>query len=141
MRDNLRLVSVVLGAQSSDARFDGAVNMFNYGFANYKNKLVLDRDVNLPEQVCVTAGKKALIAVHPERSSYVFSRADAEPNVTINVILDELKAPLCKGDRVGIIEIYKDGIIFDTVNLVASEDVLKADFGDNFRKIAENWAL
>lgn len=141
VRDNLRLVSVVLGAQSSDARFDGAVNMFNYGFANYKNKLVLDRDVNLPEQVCVTAGKKALIAVHPERSSYVFSRADAEPNVTINVILDELKAPLCKGDRVGIIEIYKDGIIFDTVNLVASEDVLKADFGDNFRKIAENWAL
>lgn len=140
-RDNLRLVSVVLGAQSSDDRFDSAVKMFDYGFSNYKNKLVLDKDVNLPDRLCITAGKKDSIAIHPARSSYVFSKSDSTPNVTQNVILNELKAPLLKGDIVGKIEIYKDGVIYDTIDLLASEDVLKAGFGDNLKKTAENWAL
>lgn len=140
-RDNLRLVSVVLGAKTSDDRFDSAVNMFDYGFANYTNKLVLDKDVNLPERLSVSSGKKESIAVRPERSAFVFSRSDLTPNVTKNVILSELKAPLSKGEVVGKIEIYKDGIIYDTIDVIASEDVMKADYGDNLRKTAENWAL
>ena len=140
-RDNLRLVSVVLGAKTSDDRFDSAINMFDYGFANYTNKLVLDKDVNLPERLSVSSGKKESIAVRPERSAFVFSRSDLTPNVTKNVILSELKAPLSKGEVVGKIEIYKDGIIYDTIDVIASEDVMKADYGDNLRKTAENWAL
>lgn len=140
-RDNLRLVSVVLGATTSDDRFDGAIKMFDYGFANYTNKLVLDKDVNLPERLTVSSGKKPSISVRPERSSYMFSKSDSTPNVTTSVILNDLKAPLSKGEVVGKIEIYKDGIIYDTVAVVASEDVLKADYGDNLRKTAENWAL
>ena len=109
-RDNLRLVSVVLGATTSD-------------------------------DLTVSSGKKPSISVRPERSSYMFSKSDSTPNVTTSVILNDLKAPLSKGEVVGKIEIYKDGIIYDTVAVVASEDVLKADYGDNLRKTAENWAL
>ena len=71
----------------------------------------------------------------------MFSKSDSTPNVTTSVILNDLKAPLSKGEVVGKIEIYKDGIIYDTVAVVASEDVLKADYADNLRKTAENWAL
>ena len=61
--------------------------------------------------------------------------------MTKNVILSEIKAPLSKGEVVGKIEIYKDGIIYDTIDVIASEEVMKADYGDNLRKTAENWAL
>ena len=140
-KDNLRFISVVLGAESSDDRFASTVNMFNYGFANYKNKIVLDKDVTLNDEFTVSGGKKHSFAVCPERNSYVFSAADKSPDVTHIIIAYDVKAPVQKGQNVGKIEVYKDGVLYDTVNVVSAEDVQKAGFGDYFKDISENWAI
>lgn len=139
-RDSSRLVSVVLGADSSDNRFKSTENLFNYGFANYKNKIVLDCNVNMNERLCVECGKKDFIEIRPERSSYVFTKNDATPAITRNVVLNSVKAPIAKGDCVGYVEIYKDGIICDKVNLVAAEEVSKRNYGDNLKKVAGDWS-
>ncbi len=140
-KDNMRLISVVLGADSSDNRFKSTVSMFDYGFANYKNKIVLDKDVTLNDEFAVIGGKKDSFAVCPERNSYVFSGIDKTPEVTHNLVAYKVKAPVAKGQVVGKIEVYKDGVLCDTVNVVAAEDVKKAGFGDNFVTILENWAI
>ena len=90
-KDNMRLISVVLGADSSDNRFTSAINMFNYGFTNYKNKIVLDKEVALNDEFVVRGGKKQSFAVCPERNCYVFSvarRADSR---------QRRKSACCKG--------------------------------------------
>lgn len=140
-KDSMRLVSVVLGAESSDNRFTSTVNMFNYGFANYKNKIVLDKDITLNDEFKVIGGKKKSFAVCPERNVYVFSANDKTPDVTHNVLEYKVKAPVQKGQVVGKIEVFKDGILCDTVNVVAAENVKKANFGNNFINISDNWAL
>ena len=140
-KDNLRLISAVLGADSSDHRFDSTVNMFNYGFANYKNKLILDKDVNLKDEFSVSGGKKNCVSVYPERNCYAFTQINKEPEISYNVISCPVKAPIAKGQVIGKIEIYKDGIIYDTVDAVSGEDIKKAGFGDNFQNVAENWAI
>ena len=140
-KDNLRLISAVLGADSSDHRFDSTVNMFNYGFANYKNKLILDKDVNLKDEFSVSGGKKNCVSVYPERNCYAFTQINKEPEISYNVISYPVKAPIAKGQVIGKIEIYKDGIIYDTVDAVSGEDIKKAGFGDNFKNVAENWAI
>lgn len=140
-KDNMRLVSAVLGADSSDNRFSSTVNMFDYGFANYKNKIILDKDVTLNDEFAVSGGKKSSFAVCPERNCYVFSAVDRSPDVTHKVFEYNVKAPVAKGQAVGKIEVYKDGVLYDTVNVVAAESVKKAGFGDNFVNISGNWAL
>lgn len=140
-KDNLRLVSAVLGADSSNNRFDTTVNMFNYGFANYKNKIILDKDVVLNDEFTVSGGKKHSFAVYPEKNCYVFSGINTEPEISYNVISYPAKAPVYKGQCVGKIEIYKDGILYETVNAVAAEDIKKASFGDNFKNISAEWAI
>lgn len=140
-KDSLRLVSVVLGADTSDNRFTSAINMFDYGFANYKNRVVLDKDVNLNDKFAVDCAKKTDICVRPARSSYVFSAINATPDIERNVIAYEIKAPVKKGDVVGKIEVYKDGVLCDTVDLVAAEDADKASYGDFFKKVAQNWTM
>lgn len=141
VKDNSRLISVVLGADTSDNRFGSTISMFNYGFANFKNKIVLDSNVNLNERLGVECGKKECIAVRPERSSYVFTKNDVTPEITRNVVLNKVKAPVAKGDCVGYIEIYKNGVIFDKVNLVAAEESARCSYGDNLRKVAHDWAI
>ena len=140
-KDDMRLISVVLGADSSDNRFNSTVGMFNYGFANYKNKIVLDKDVTLNDEFMVSGGKKQSFAVCPERNCYVFSAIESSPEVTFNIVAEEVKAPVAKGQAVGKIEVYKNGIICDTVNVVSAEEVKKAGFGDYFVNISENWAM
>ena len=141
VKNNLRLVSVVLGASSSDDRFNSTVKMFDYGFANYKNKIVLDKDVTLNDEFSVRGGKRDSVAVRPERNSYVFSAIDATPDVTYNVTAYDVKAPVATDTVVGVIEVYKDGVLADTVNIVAAESVEKATYGDYLKQSAREWAI
>lgn len=140
-RENMRLVSVVLGADNSDNRFKSAINMFNYGFANYKNAVVLDKDANLNDKFAVDGSKKTSICVHPARSCYVFTASNTTPEIERKVIANDIKAPVQKGDTVGKIEVYKDGVLYDTVDLVASESAERATYGDFFKKVAQEWTL
>ena len=137
----MRLVSVVLGADTGDNRFKSAINMFNYGFANYKNAVVLDKDVNLSDKFAVDCSKKQSLSVHPARSSYVFTAINATPEIERNVIAYDIKAPVKKGDVVGKIEVYKDGVLYDTVDLIAAENADKATYGDFFKRVARDWTL
>lgn len=140
-KDNLRLISAVLGADSSDHRFDSTVNMFNYGFANFKNKIILDKDMPLTDEFTLSGGKKQSFAVCPEKNCYVFTENNKDPEISYNVISYPVKAPVVKGQNVGSIEIYKDGVLYETVNAVSAEDVKKAGFGDNFKNISGQWAI
>lgn len=140
-KNNLRLVSVVLGGSSSNDRFNSTVKMFDYGFANYKNKVVLDKDVTLNDEFAVRGGKKDSFAVRPERNCYVFSAADKTPEVSYKVIADKVKAPVAVEQVVGRIEVYKDGVLVDTVNVVAAESVARAKYGDYFKQNASQWAI
>lgn len=140
-KNDLRLVSVVLGGDTSDNRFNSAIKMFEYGFANYKNRIVLDSGVTLNDEFAISGGKKGSFAVRPERNSYVFSAVDKSPEISYNVITYNVKAPLAEGSVVGEIEVYKDGVMADKVNIVAAESVDKANFGDYFKNNAAQWAI
>lgn len=140
-KNNLRLVSVVLGAGSSDDRFNSTVQMFEYGFANYQNKIVLDKDVTLNDEFSVRGGKRDTFQVKPERNSYVFSAAGKAPEITHKVVDFNVKAPVAVNQVVGEIEVYKDGILCDTVNVVAAESVDKAGYGDYSKQNASQWAI
>lgn len=141
IKNNLRLVSVVLGADTSDNRFNSTIKLFDYGFANFKNMIVLDKDVALNDEFPVRGGKKASVTVRPERNAYVFSSVDSTPEVTHKVVAYDIKAPVAEAQVVGEIEIYRNGVLADRVNVVAAENVDKANFGDYFKFNASQWAI
>lgn len=140
-KNNLRLISVVLGADSSDNRFSSTIKMFDYGFANYKNMIVLDKNVTLNDEFLLRGGKKDTFSVRPERNCYVFSGVNSTPEITHKVVAYDVKAPVATEQKVGEIEIYRDGVLVDTVNVLAAENVAKANFGDYFRRNAAEWPL
>lgn len=140
-KNNLRLVSAVLGGDSSDSRFDSTVNMFEYGFANFKNKIVLDKDVTLNDEFAVRGGKIKTFPVRPERNSYVFSSVNETPEITHKLTAYDVKAPVECEQVVGKIEVFKNGVLCDTVNVVAACGVEKANFADYLRDSAGNWAI
>ena len=52
-----------------------------------------------------------------------------------------VKAPVDKGQVVGTIEVYKDGILYKTVNVVAAESVRKATYLDRLKNVSDGWTI
>ena len=76
-----------------------------------------------------------------ERDSFVFCRRGEQPEISFVVSLPAAKAPVFKGDVVGRIEVYRDGVMCDSLALVCSEQADRAKFFDNWHKIADNWCM
>ena len=142
IRDNLRLVSVVIGAPNSKERFKGVSSMFNYGFANYYNKLIVD-DVNpLDVEVNVIGGKKKTLSVVAENPLYIFSRKKERKSYEFSFEpIEKIVAPINKGFIVGKLVVYENNVEVCSVNVIANENIEKKTYFDNVSDIINDWSL
>lgn len=139
MRDNLRVISVVIGEENSKQRFDDVRTMFDYAFANYTVLPITEAGKPLDKCVCVDGGKEKTVQVYPARSTYAFVKRGEKADTTMKIRLDKVKAPLKKDDKVGELLVYKNGIEIDCVPLLSTMTVEKASIFDRFQEIAEHW--
>ena len=138
-RNNMRIISVVIGEENSANRFEDVRTMFDYAFANYTNTTVAEADVPLEQLIAVNGGKEKTVPICPARSVYTLEKRGEKSNVTMELYYENVKAPLEKGDKVGELVIFKDGVEADRVPLVAFESVKKANFFDRLQEIARSW--
>ena len=141
-RDNLRLISVVIHAPDSKTRFNDVSNMFNYGFNNYCNKTILDKNKEISLNSIIKGGRQLLTKAYPERTIKAFSRKNQKNSYEI--IINEhkdLKAPIKIGDVVGNVQIFENGIEVACVNLLSKENIAKKTYFDNLKECIDNWNL
>lgn len=141
-RNGMRLVAVVISAPDSKTRFKEVSSMFNYGFANYVNKLIVDDKKPLDIKVEISGGKKDVLEVKAEHPVFLFSLKSEKRSVEIEFTpFEKLKAPIMQGDPVGKITVYENGTEITSVTVVSLENVEKATYFDSVRDVMENWAI
>ncbi len=141
-KNDMRLVSVVIHSPDSKTRFKEVSSMFNYGFNNFANKLIIDNSVPLEYNVYILGGKKESVSVCAENPVYFFLKKNEKISVEINFVPNEkVKAPVEKGDVVGKIIVYENGVEIASVNALSSECVQKESYFDGIKKTIDNWAI
>ena len=140
-RGNMRVVSVVIGAADSKTRFDNVKAMFDYAFANYTNKAVLDANTPLDEKCPVSGGKKTEMSAKPERSCYIFCSKSDKDEIFYEIEFEKIKAPVSENDAVGYITVYKNNVEADRLRLLANESVNRLSYLDLLRQIADKWVI
>ena len=138
-RGNMRVISVVIGADTSKNRFDGCKTMFDYAFANYTNKAAVQEGVLSNELCAVANGKEKTVSVKTATPLYVFCKKGVENTIQCKKTYFQVKAPVREGDKIGEIIVYKDNIEVARTDLLAAHDVLKSSYFDGLKDIAENW--
>lgn len=139
-RGNMRLISCCIGASDSKTRFKVVSDNFNYGFNNYCNKVVIEKETPVFENVKVSSSNNVKVNVYPEKNYYVFSKRNEKLDVSFEYNFDKLKAPISKGEVVGEIIVCVNGVENGRVNLIVNENVKKANFFENIKNIANSWA-
>ena len=134
-KNNLRLISVVMGEGSIEKRSSDTVKLLNYGFNTFKVNLIKNKSEILGK-VNVQKGKKENVDVVLVNDLIELLNASDKPsNYKFKILVDKITAPVKKGDVIGKVKVLNDnGILISQVDITVNENVLKANLWDLFKR-------
>jgi len=134
-KNNLRLISVVMGEESIEKRSSDTVKLLNYGFNTFKVNLIKNKSEILGK-VNVQKGKKENVDVVLVNDLIELLNASDKPsNYKFKILVDKIIAPVKKGDVIGKVKVLDDnGVLISQVDITVNENVLKANLWDLFKR-------
>ena len=139
-RNGLRVVAVVIGADSSKERFASVSNLFGYAFSNYSAKVIQSKDDCIENSVRVSGGREKgiSVAVKEDFKALVKKGDDGEYKVHFNLPAT-VKAPIVKGGEIGKAYLTRNGEVIGECPVVSVVDVEKARYSDTLKHICDEW--
>lgn len=139
VRNNMRLISVVIGAKNSQTRFNECTKLFNYGFANYESKKIVDS--TLPAMsLKVNKGKVDNVDIYAnEDYAVVVKKGDAHNYEVTYDSPNKISAPTREGDIVGKAIISKEGNVVKEIDLEVRANIDALSLKDCFDKVVKSW--
>ncbi|MBR2902218.1 MAG: D-alanyl-D-alanine carboxypeptidase [Clostridia bacterium] len=126
-RNDMRIISVVLGGSDSKTRFGESTALLDYGFATYS---VADGrgGMEWPISIDVINGTKLQFAADPADGKLIISRNDAK-QVEYKVVVDEnLRAPISVGQEVGRVDVVLGDNVLGSFPLLSTEEVPRISY-------------
>ena len=138
IRDNMRLICVVIGSDSGKERFKESTNLFNYGFANYENRKLISKTVVLTN-VSTTRCKQKEANIVSVKDYYVFDKKGNKSSYDVSYSLPNKIGATKVGEIVGQVIVLKDGNVVEKIDLTVLDNIDGMSFKDNVFQIIENW--
>ena len=139
-RNGLRVVAVVIGADSSKERFASVSNLFGYAFSNYSAKVIQSKDDCIENSIRVLGGREKgiSVAVKEDFKALVKKGDDGEYKVHFNLPAT-VKAPIVRGGEIGKAYLTRNGEVIGECSVVSVVDVEKARYSDTLKHICDEW--
>lgn len=137
-RNNLRLISVVIGAKTGKDRFKESTTLLNFGFSNYENKQLINKEVVLKE-ISTKKCKNDIANIIATEDFYAFDKKGVQSEYEVSLDLPEKISKTKSGEIIGHAIISKDGVIIKKIPLTVKEDLIGMSIKDNFIDIIKNW--
>lgn len=131
-----RLIGVSLGANHKNKRIQACLDMLKYGRENFTTQKVMSKEDLI--------GKKYLmgiddleITLESEDDLIIVKKNDE--NINTQVTFKEMKAPIQKGDVLGVIKYYNDdGEILGSNKIISRNDLSNISLKNRIKKIFKN---
>ena len=136
-REGMRLISVVLGSNSTRSRKAETRSLLNYGFRFYQNLEVVTGATSLGRTRVWKGNAEAIDGGLLESVTVIVPRTQAAAEV-IATFDDPLQAPINKGDVVGQLQVLLDGELLLERPLQALQTVEAAGF---FKRLWDGFLL
>ena len=110
-------------------------SLLNYSFNTYKNHIILTTKESLGIKRVENGVEEQVDIVLTNDYVKLLKQTDPKPNVSFNIKVDSLIAPIKKGDVVGSAEVVDEaGNVIDTLDVTVSKDIEKASWWQMFLK-------
>jgi len=139
LRGSRRLVSVVLGASSDNARAQESLKLLNYGFQSHSMMRIYAADQHLSE-FKVWKGAEKLVGVGFTQD-FIMSLPRGKES-KIEPVLESRQpvlAPLARGQEIGTLKLTVDGELYGSFPVVVLSDVPEGGFFERMRDALVLW--
>ena len=125
-KDKMRLIAVAMGEPTSNTRNSEVSNLLDYGYNMYQSEIYVTKDKVL-ERVKVEKGIEEYVNIIPiEDVTTVNKKGHKMGNITYDLDVKNIKAPINKGEIVGTLTIKENENIVDKVNVTVDKSIKKA---------------
>ncbi len=127
-RNGLNLVAVIMGGDSSSARFEGAKKLLDYGFANYKfSKIGANIDPDL--SVKIGKGTEPAVGLDAKKCLNLLTESSNTEAITRKTVINKgIEAPIKKGQVLGRVDIYNGKEKVGSIPLTAKSNVKRLNY-------------
>lgn len=137
-KDGMRVIATVMGEPDSGTRNNEVSSMLDYAFAQVGIKKVLSKK-SVVEKINLSKSKLDEVKIVPTKDvNVLYKKVEGEITPTYEVKLDEIKAPIKKGDIVGTLYVKNNDDIINEVDLTVVEDVKKCNLFELYWKYLKN---
>ena len=138
LRDNMRLISVVLGTTSEEARAQQSQQLLNYGFRFFETRRLYEAEKELTTAP-IWKGDSGVLPLGLAEDLYITIPRGQYDNLTAKMNIDtNITAPARKNQPYGSVEIMLDGNNIAQRPLVSLRDVAE---GNLFQRLADEVRL
>lgn len=137
-KNNIELISVVMASENSKTRVSDSVKILNYGYSVCR--MYMDENMPpIPELKIKGALNTSIKCEFKNSFSHLFlEELDTEKITSTFEFLDDIKAPIKKGETVGQLVYFYNGKAIGSVDIISAEDVKKAGYCDYLSQIARH---
>lgn len=127
IKNNLRLITVVMKEPDSSTRNNETSAMLDYGFQTYSVDQIISANKVIGKIEIEMGREKYANVVAKDDINILNSKNKNKRKVSYKVSLNKVKAPLNKNDIVGKADIIENNKIISSVDLIVDKDINKAN--------------
>ena len=126
-KNNMRLITVVMGEPSSKVRNAETTSMLDYGFNTYTMDTPLTKNKIIAQSKIELGVKEKINIVPKENINILNSKIGTKRNITYKLKLNKIIAPVKVGDKVGTINIIENNKTIMSIDATVNENINKAN--------------
>src|SRR5699024_9267648 len=128
-RENMRVITVVMGADSPKERNKAITEMFDYAFNHYETEKLYDKGDSITSLEFLKAKNQMNDVVTSQSVSILFKKGESMDDVDTSYHINkDIELPIEKGTQVGMLTVKNNDEILSKTPLVVNEDIDKASY-------------
>jgi len=126
-KNNMRLVTVVMGESESSKRNSETTKMLDYGFEQYELETLLTKNSVIGKTSLSKSTKGEVSIVPLDDVTLLHKKGDKKKNTSYKLELDNIKVPIKKGEIIGYLKLTEDNNIIRKIPVSVNENIKKAN--------------
>ena len=134
VRNDIRLIGIVLGETDSKVRNKETMELLDYGFSNVR-KRVLKKKGSVVKKIKIDKAEKEIVEIALRNDlSVILDSSNEKDKYDYDIELIDYKIPIKRGEVIGKIKAFNNSNVVADAELTVLEDVNKISFSSLFLK-------
>ena len=126
-KNNMRLITVVMGEPDSSKRNSETTKMLDYGFEQYELETLLTKNSVIGKTRISKSTKEEISIVPIKDVNLLHKKSEKKKNTSYKLKLNSINVPIKKGEIIGNLILTEDNDVIRKIPVSVNEDIKKAN--------------